>query len=127
MSYGTTATRTAHECCPECGRQYDLEFNGIRFDGDMMFYDDHSIHLTEQESAMMQMFARALGRFIHKEAIYAAIWPDYEVNPKIIDVRICYLRKKLRGFGLEFECVWGRGYKLIQIVERKAQCQSTST
>lgn len=35
-----------------------------------------------------------------------------ETNPKMVDVLICNLRKKLRVFGIEIETLWGRGYYL---------------
>lgn len=33
-----------------------------------------------------------------------------ETDPKMVDVLICHLRKKLRGHGIEIETVWGLGY-----------------
>jgi len=35
-----------------------------------------------------------------------------ETNPKMVDVMICNLRKKLRPFKVEVETLWGRGYTL---------------
>lgn len=48
-----------------------------------------------------------------KPTIIAALY-QYEgaVNPKIVDVLICHLRKKLRPLDINIETVWGRGYRL---------------
>ncbi len=35
-----------------------------------------------------------------------------ETNPKMVDVMICNLRKKLKPFGLTINTLWGRGYYL---------------
>lgn len=39
------------------------------------------------------------------------IGPD-ETNPKMVDVIICHLRKKLRKHGVEIKTIWGHGYSL---------------
>lgn len=45
-------------------------------------------------------------------ALYALRPEADEVEPKIVDVFVCKLRKKLRPFGVEVETVWGQGYRL---------------
>lgn len=40
-----------------------------------------------------------------------------ETDPKMVDVIICHLRKKLKPFGIEIETVWGIGY-LISVEGR---------
>lgn len=35
-----------------------------------------------------------------------------ETNPKMVDVMVCNLRKKLKPFGLTINTLWGRGYYL---------------
>ena len=35
-----------------------------------------------------------------------------ETNPKMVDVIICHLRKKLRKHGVEIKTIWGHGYSL---------------
>lgn len=33
-------------------------------------------------------------------------------NSNLIDAKICYIRSKLRPYGLRIETVWGTGYKI---------------
>lgn len=50
-----------------------------------------------------------------------------ETNPKMVDVMICNLRKKLKVFGLTINTLWGRGYyldtqdrqRVLSLVERE--------
>jgi hypothetical protein len=35
-----------------------------------------------------------------------------ETNPKMVDVMVCNLRKKLKPFALTINTLWGRGYYL---------------
>lgn len=41
-------------------------------------------------------------------------------NIKIIDVYICKLRKKLKGFGVAIDTHWGRGYSISPAAKRHA-------
>lgn len=71
--------------------------------------------LTGQES-------RVFGVLVNREmatkgAIMAALYSerateDEVAEPKIVDVFICKIRKKLRPFRVEIETVWGQGYAL---------------
>ncbi len=51
-----------------------------------------------------------------KEQIMHALYADRhnadEVEPKIVDVFICKLRKKLTPHGVTVDTVWGQGYSL---------------
>ncbi|MFC3074945.1 helix-turn-helix domain-containing protein [Shinella pollutisoli] len=50
-----------------------------------------------------------------KEMILQALYsdrPDDAPEPKIVDVFVCKLRKKLKPFGIEITTVWGQGYSL---------------
>lgn len=60
-------------------------------------------HLTTREMAT-------------KASIMAALYsdrPDDDIEPKIVDVFVCKMRKKLKLFGVEIATVWGQGYALI--------------
>ncbi|MGA0564154.1 helix-turn-helix domain-containing protein [Ancylobacter sp. VNQ12] len=47
-----------------------------------------------------------------KASLHAVIDDDRKSGPKIIDVYICRMRKKLRPKGIVIETVWGRGVML---------------
>lgn len=69
--------------------------------------------LTSQEA---RVFAHLMTRdMATKESIMAALYSDRaddQVEPKIVDVFICKMRKKLRPYGILIETVWGQGYAL---------------
>lgn len=44
-----------------------------------------------------------------------------EVEPKIVDVYICKLRRKLQPHGLEIVTLWGRGYQLAPESRQRLQ------
>jgi hypothetical protein len=47
--------------------------------------------------------------------------PERETNPKMIDVVICHLRKRLVPWGLTIKTVWSSGYYMEQEDRKKAQ------
>lgn len=50
-----------------------------------------------------------------KEALMAGIYTDVtrdRADPKIVDVFVCRIRAKLKGFDVPIETLWGRGYFL---------------
>lgn len=70
--------------------------------------------LTAQEA---RAFGVLLAREVaSKQAFMAALYenrPDVDAAEiKIVYVLICKLRKKLRPFGIDIVCLWGRGYSL---------------
>ncbi len=71
--------------------------------------------LTSQE---VRVFGVLVNRELAtKDAIMAGLYSDRageegEVEPKIVDVFVCKIRKKLKPFGVEIRTVWGQGYTL---------------
>ncbi len=69
--------------------------------------------LTARES---KLFAALTTREVAtKDYIMAAVYEpgvDDEPEPKIVDVFICKIRRKVQPFGVNIETVWGRGYTL---------------
>lgn len=51
-----------------------------------------------------------------KSSIMAALYSDRpdegDVEPKIVDVFVCKMRRKIAKFGVEILTVWGQGYTL---------------
>jgi two-component system, cell cycle response regulator CtrA len=79
------------------------------------------VHLTRKEYQMLELFSLRKGTTLTKEMFLNHLYGGMdEPEPKIIDVFICKLRKKLAGAsgGDEFiETVWARGYVLIEPTE----------
>jgi two-component system cell cycle response regulator CtrA len=74
------------------------------------------VTLTKKEYQIVEILALRKGAVLSKEAILDHLYGGLdEPNPKIIDVFICKIRKKLQTLGVEdfIETNWGRGYMVI--------------
>jgi two-component system cell cycle response regulator CtrA len=72
--------------------------------------------LTKKEYQIAEILALRKGNVLSKEAILDHLYGGLdEPNPKIIDVFICKIRKKLQMMGVDdfIETNWGRGYMVI--------------
>src|SRR6202034_4546696 len=78
--------------------------------------DGHPLHLTGKEYGILELLSLRKGTTLTKEMFLNHLYGGMdEPEPKIIDVFVCKLRKKLASAsgGHEFiETVWGRGYVL---------------
>jgi two-component system cell cycle response regulator CtrA len=75
------------------------------------------IHLTPKEYAIFEFLARKRGRPVGKNACLSYLYSaEEEPDPKIIDVIICRVRKKLAAAGVPhlIENVRGYGFKLSE-------------
>lgn len=88
-------------------RVYTLERAlGLRIDAPLC------LGLSNSEAKLFGvMMAREI---MTKEAAYAVLYSGQidDRDPKVIDVMVCKMRKKLANFGVEIGTVWGRGYLL---------------
>ncbi len=74
------------------------------------------VTLTKKEYQIAEILALRKGVVLSKEAILDHLYGGLdEPNPKIIDVFICKIRKKLQALGVDdfIETNWGRGYMAI--------------
>jgi two-component system cell cycle response regulator CtrA len=76
--------------------------------------DEQPVHLTGKEYTTLELFSLRKGIIVTKEMLLDYMYRDTdEPDPKIIDVFVCKLRKKLAqttGGNHYIETVWGRGY-----------------
>ena len=79
--------------------------------------DGLPLHLTRKELALLELLILHRGTTVTKDMfldhLYAA--SAHEPDPKIIDVFVCKLRKKLNeatGGDNYIQTIWGRGYML---------------
>lgn len=88
----------------------------MNLDAKTVSVHDVRVNLTAKEYQILELLALRKGAALTKEVFLNHIYGGLdEPDPKIIDVFICKLRKKLAGAspGLNFiETVWGRGYVL---------------
>ena len=88
----------------------------VDFDARLAYIDDIQVHLTTKEFAMLELLALRKGNTLSKEAFVNHLYNGMdEPDPKIVDVFICRLRKKLSDLSdgdNYIETIWGRGYIL---------------
>ncbi len=88
----------------------------VNLDTSTVEVDGHPLHLTGKEYGILQLLSLRKGTTLTKEMFLNHLYEGMdEPEPKIIDVFICKLRKKLASAteGENYiETVWGRGYVL---------------
>lgn len=96
-----------------------IRFNGpfqIEVERNVVLYNARSVKLDPTLMRLFLLLVDAQGRFLRKEDIFIALWPeiDERPKPKIIDVQICNLRRRLRTLGDQASdyvvTKWGYGY-----------------
>ena len=63
---------------------------------------------------MMAALVARIGQCVAKAALMDALYFDRaheEPDPKIVDILVCKIRKKIAGSGYLIETVWGQGYR----------------
>src|SRR6185503_8490933 len=125
--------------CPCCGyklfeENQSLVHAGLRFviqDFYVFVYrDDGSgrdqvverLPFTRCEAVMLMTLAMFKGRVVSKQVLYDALYPQEQAEPKIIDVFVCKIRRKLANLNLPLQVLtdWGRGYALAEIKSAQA-------
>lgn len=107
-------------CCPTCGQK--LPETGIHFDDEaaILIYDGRFLDLTPTEYELLSALWHAPGRSRTKEQIMNVLYSlriDREPELKIVDVLVCKIRKKMKGFPIAIQTVWGTGYRIVQKAE----------
>ncbi len=86
--------------------------------------DGQPLHLTGKEYGILELLSLRKGTIVTKELILNHLYGGMEEpDPKIIDVFICKLRKKLTaatGEDKYIRTVWGHGHVLRDPVEEAA-------
>lgn len=88
----------------------------INMNAKKIFAKGVPVTLTKKEYQIAEILALRKGAVLSKEAILDHLYGGLdEPNPKIIDVFICKIRKKLQSMGVDdfIETNWGRGYMVI--------------
>lgn len=73
--------------------------------------DGIETYLTPHETALLSILLVRRGSLVTHEELYEMVWtdPDNAPEPKVVEVYICKLRKKVPGV---IETLWGRGYRI---------------
>ncbi len=89
----------------------------INMNAKKIFVGDNHVTMTKKEYQIIEILALRKGAVLSKETILDHLYGGLdEPNPKIIDVFICKIRKKLAAYGVEdfIETNWGRGYMILE-------------
>lgn len=91
-------------------------FNGtpLENEDDLKFACARTFKATRLEASVLAVMLKR--NQVTKQQLHQII--GSETDPKIVDVVICHLRKKLKHFDLAIETVWGIGY-LISLPHRE--------
>jgi two-component system, cell cycle response regulator CtrA len=88
----------------------------VNLDTRVVSVDDQPVRLTGKEYAILELLTLRKGTIVTREMLLNHLYSGmHEPEPKIIDVFVCKLRKKLAqatGGDHSIETVWGRGYML---------------
>ena len=88
----------------------------VNLDTRVVSVDNQPVHLTGKEYAILEFLSLRKGTILTKEMLLNHLYGGIdEPQPKIIDVFVCNLRKKLAhatGGYHYIETVWGRGCTL---------------
>jgi len=88
----------------------------VSLDTRVVSVDNQPVHLTGKEYAILEFLSLRKGTILTKEMLLNHLYGGIdEPQPKIIDVFVCNLRKKLAhatGGYHYIETVWGRGCTL---------------
>jgi DNA-binding response OmpR family regulator len=71
--------------------------------------------LTGIEGTVMRELVNSFPNVVSKDALHRALYeldPEGGAEPKIVDVIVCKIRKKVKPLGIEIDTSWGRGYAL---------------
>ena len=86
----------------------------LNIDSHMLLIDGESISLSPTEFSILALLLRSRNKIFTREEIFAAAWPGEELNnPRLVDVNISRLRKKLSSYARNIVNKSGLGYGFI--------------
>lgn len=88
----------------------------INMNAKKIYANGKPVTLTRKEYQIAEILALRKGTVLSKEAILDHLYGGLdEPNPKIIDVFVCKIRKKMQSLGVDdfIETNWGRGYMAV--------------
>ena len=76
------------------------------------FLEGKRIKLSDLEFRLLFLFASNLNKILKRDFILKQVWGSQDVISRTVDSHIVGLRKKLEGFPLLFDSIYGVGYIL---------------
>lgn len=89
----------------------------LNIDSHGLLIDGESVSLSPTEFTILTMLLRSRNHLFKREEIFATAWPGEELNnPRLVDVNISRLRKKLSGYSKNLVNKSGLGYGFVDEV-----------
>ncbi|MDE5650210.1 MAG: response regulator transcription factor [Duncaniella sp.] len=86
----------------------------LNIDSHSLIIDGETVSLSPTEFAILTFLLRSRNKMLSREEIFTAAWPGEEMtNPRLVDVNISRLRKKLNAYGANIVNRSGLGYGFI--------------
>ena len=86
----------------------------LNVDSHGLIIDGETVSLSPTEFAILTLLLRSRNRMFRREEIFAAAWPGEELNnPRLVDVNISRLRKKLSSYSRNLVNKSGLGYGFV--------------
>ncbi len=86
----------------------------LNIDSHGLIIDGETVSLSPTEFAILTFLLRSRNKLFSREEIFAAVWPGEEMtNPRMVDVNISRLRKKLDAYGPNIVNRSGLGYGFL--------------
>ena len=86
----------------------------LNVDSHGLIIDGETVSLSPTEFAILTLLLRSRNRMFRREEIFAAAWPGEELNnPRLVDVNISRLRKKLSTYSRNLVNESGLGYGFV--------------
>lgn len=101
--------------CPCCKQPFDPAEIVFSEDWRIVAHHGERVALTPRETQVFARLHRAYPNLVHRDVLHAALYAgdrDGGADPKILDIFVCKLRKKLSPLGIVIETVWAAGYRL---------------
>ncbi len=101
--------------CPVCGQPVGELPVTILPERGMVVANGKFVILTGHEMLILERLVEVFPRVLSKDAAVDWLYqlqPEGGAEPKIVDVYICKIRKKLTPLGVRIDTLWGRGYAL---------------
>ena len=71
-----------------------------------------SIRLTRAEFELLRYFINHPNEVIDRQRLLEDLWQDSVVTLRTVDTHVANLRRKIKGFNVPFETIYGSGYIL---------------
>ena len=108
-------------CCPTCGKLIDAPLRmQVSLDENVFIYGEHVIRLKPKEAEVLFLLVEKYPLVVRRTDMMVKAWPlTQAVGPKLPDVYISLLRKKIGHLGLEIVNSYQHGWALKRIDQGK--------